>query len=259
MVCSYCQHPADEASMDSKVKCNGPCEQFIHIGCVNLTKAALKAFNECDEMHFYCNLCKKFSLMGISETMTRFTEKINDLSVALKPLEKVDFNALTSRFSTNTIHPNITIRPKKRARVEEDQTDQSDQNVIKSSELVGTNQSKSLDVVPRPRSIVVSRLANVTTIDTIVKYIVDNSPGTLPEELNCTVLLPNNMKAEDLKHINFRVTVPDKIFERVFNPSFWPTGIRLREYVYRPRIQQRPQARQQQQQSPVFLGQQANQ
>lgn len=103
-------------------------------------------------------------------------------------------------------------------------------------EKIGTKDSNSLSTVPitpKPKSKVIARLANTTTTDNIVRYIIDNLPDLSPEDVNCTTLIPANKKAEDLNHINFRVTVPDNFYDQTFNPSFWPKGVRLREYVSR--------------------------
>lgn len=220
--------------MDSKIRCMGPCEQFIHIVCVGISKNAVKAFNECDEMHFYCCKCQKYSLCGISETLSNFSKDINKLGDALKPLAEVDFNKLTSSFINNRVHPNVTIRPPKRLRIE---MEPEQSNKATSTEKIGTKESDSLSVVPKPKSLVISRLSKVTTTENIAKYIVDNMPDSELSitDINCTTLIPKDRNATELNHINFRVTVPDRVFDQVFNASFWPKGVIVREYIFRPR------------------------
>lgn len=235
MVCCYCNDSADNCAMDSKIRCNGQCNQFIHITCVNLSKTALKSFADCAEMHFYCRLCQKYSLMGISDTMDNFSREINNLSDALKPLSKVDFKALTSAFITNKVHPNVTIRSTpKRQRTEIEHPPQI------GSEKIGTKDSESLTAIPKPKSLVVARLANSTTVEKVVKYITDNASTVTATDINCTILIPKDMKPEDLKHINFRVTVPDKVYDQIFDASFWPKGVHLRQYIFRQRKQPDP-------------------
>lgn len=46
-----------------------------------------------------------------------------------------------------------------------------------------------------------------------------------------------NKDTKDLKHINFRVTVPEESYPAIFNTDFWPRGVRLKEYIYRHRLQ----------------------
>lgn len=232
MVCYYCNESADDASMDSKIRCMGPCEQFIHINCVGLSKAAAKAFNDCNEIHFYCNKCQKYSLCGISETLRNFSKDINKLGDALKPLAEVDFNKLTTSFINNRVHPNVTIRPPKRLRID---MEPEQPNQIISTEKIGTKESDILSVVPKPKSLVIGRLSKATTTDNIAKYVVDNIPDLSTADINCTMLIPKNRNADELNHINFRVTVPDRIFDQVFNASFWPKGVIVREYIFRPR------------------------
>lgn len=242
MVWCYCLKSAENAEMDSKIRCDGPCEQFMHIDCAKITKQLLQAYNECNEMHFYCKLCNKHSLIAIGETMNAFSKEINSLSLALKPLSTVDFKALTASFITNktinqnipmATHPNVTFRgTPKRRRIENNQN--------KPIELIGTKESDILETVsPSPPTIrkgmVISHLASSTSVNTVVKYITDNKPELKADDIKCTILIPMNKDPKEPKHINFRVSVPEETFTTVFNPEFWPRGVRLREYIYRQR------------------------
>lgn len=235
MVCCYCSESTDDSTMDAKIKCKGPCDEFIHIKCVNMSKIVLKAFDDIDEMHFYCKVCKKYSILGITDTLNNFSEKVNALGTALIPLTKVDFKALTTAFiNSKGHHPNVTLRQNtpKRARIENEHHQQQ------LAEKIGTKENDSLEAVPKPKSLVLSRLANTTQPEKIVKYITDNVPDLPASDIICTTLLPKDKTPDQLHHINFRVTVPEKFYDSIFDVNFWPKGIHLREYIVRQRIHQ---------------------
>lgn len=88
MDCCYCNESTEDAAMDSIIRCRGPCDKFIHIKCVNMSKITLKAFDDCAEMHFYCKLCHKYSIMGIADTLNNFTKEVNNLGSALMPFNE---------------------------------------------------------------------------------------------------------------------------------------------------------------------------
>lgn len=92
--CCYRKSSADDCSMDSKIRCMGPCNAYIHLTCVNITKAMLKAFDECAELHFYCRICQRYSTVAVRESIDNFSANINTLSEALKPLTSINFNEL---------------------------------------------------------------------------------------------------------------------------------------------------------------------
>lgn len=233
MVCCYCDQPADNAAMDAKIRCRGPCDEYIHINCVNMSKTTLKAFDDCKEMHFYCKLCQKYSIMGIADTLNNFSKEINTLGAALMPLSKIDFKSLTSSFiNSRGHHPNVTLRSHQSPKRPRSEIEIQQPQV---KEKIGTKNNDSLLAVPQPKSLVVCRLSNTTSTEKIIKYITDNVPDLPASDIKCTTLLPKDKTAEQMNHINFRVSVPERFYDQIFDASFWPKGIRVREFIVRQR------------------------
>lgn len=233
-LCCYCDQSSADGSIDSKIQCMGPCGLFVHLSCVKMTKTVKKACEETPELHFYCKKCDRFSNAGVANALDTFSANIVALSEALKPLMAINMNSLVSNFIANN-SSNDTLTTKRR-RLD------NDVNIVtmrsgKESSKVGTKASNELSTVPPRKSLVISHLASSTTPEMIMKYIKDNLDDEIGDEIRCTMLLPAGKQPSDLNFIGFRVSAPDRMFSTLYNGEFWPNGVQLREFTFRPKKQ----------------------
>lgn len=232
-ICCYCETSAENGSMDSKIRCMGPCKAYVHLTCVKLTKTALKYFGDCPEMHFYCKVCNQYSMVGIRDSLDNFSQHINNLNEALKPLAAIDFNTMVQQFNINKSTEQTSTTNKRR--LLNDGTVQLNNDIQNSVQTFGTKESDALNTVSvqQRKSLVISRLATTTTEQIIEKYINDNLDSAV--DIRCSKLLPSGRNLEDLNYISFRISAPDNVFNKMYNSDFWPRGVQLREYVYKSR------------------------
>lgn len=81
------------------------------------------------------------------------------------------------------------------------------------------------------RKSVVSNIGCSITADHLTKYVAD--------ELNIGMELirvtPMNKNSQRFNSLQYRISVPESQFEFLMMPSTWPKGVRVREYVFKPR------------------------
>lgn len=229
-MCCYCSLSSADGAMDTKIKCMGPCNQFIHLNCVKMTVQTKRICEDLPELHFYCKFCAVYSNAGVANALNSFSANISQLSEALKPLTSLNMNTLVSNFIAKNSNNDVN-SPSKRRRTDGDLIRFTDS----ATPRTGTKNSEALSTVPLRKSFVISHLANSTTTDMIEKYIKDNVGDVMAIDARCTTLLPVGKQPADLSYISFRVSASEKVYDMINRTEFWPKGVQLREFVFKPK------------------------
>lgn len=72
-----------------------------------------------------------------------------------------------------------------------------------------------------------------TTPEMVLEYL--KSIGVQDELIRCNLLLPKGKETEGLTFVSFRIAVPQNLVSTVSNTENWPSFIKLREFVNKPR------------------------
>lgn len=53
------------------------------------------------------------------------------------------------------------------------------------------------------------------------------------DKVKVTTLMPRSINKEDVKFMQYRVSIPENIYATVKNQSNWPVGVRIRDFVFK--------------------------
>jgi hypothetical protein len=99
--------------------------------------------------------------------------------------------------------------------------------------IMGTGDIESDLIAVQPlKWLYVSMLHPETTEDSIVKLLGKKLNKT-ENDFTCVKLVPKNIPT--LTFISFKVGMSEELFEKSIDPTVWPNGVAIREFVNRPR------------------------
>jgi hypothetical protein len=99
--------------------------------------------------------------------------------------------------------------------------------------IMGTGAATNGVITVNPRKwLYVSMLHPETTEESVIKLISTAMKSTATD-FNCVKFLPRNMK--DPTFISFKIGMPEDLLEGSLNPTLWPSGVAIREFIDRPR------------------------
>ena len=159
--------------------------------------------------------------------------------IATYPISPVNLGRKRRRPRTAKLVPSLESPPPKRllsgdpGLSELDNTDRVNHtprlNISPSVPLPLTS-THSLMVVPKPKTIFVSRFSPQTMPTDVVNYLRSNSSKTLDPVIKCDKISgPNSLIA------SFKIVVHNSEFERLISPDAWPPGTFIKEFVPNPR------------------------
>lgn len=96
---------------------------------------------------------------------------------------------------------------------------------------VGDNESSDLAVVPIKKYLHISSFEPSVTTEQIIQYI-EKKTEIGKHHFQCTRLVKKDIDIKTLKHVNFKLSVPQCFYDEIVKPSLWPVGIRLRPFVF---------------------------
>lgn len=245
--CSVCGLSALGAHVDDVIQCNGPCNSYFHIACVNLPKESLLTILSSANIRWLCDGCIQSVPQTISDRLDCMTKTISSLSTNLASTFSQLAECSTTMESMVTVVQSDKVGNSLKRRRLDDQhltastndRDQSDQIPTKPDVVIGSCSSIALKSIEPRKLLVVSMLDTSTKADDLVKYLKDNSNINIKDlSIRCSSLLPVGRNIEDLDFISFKLNVPESIFSSLLQSSIWPKGVTAREFVTRPGGQQ---------------------
>lgn len=246
--CFTCKEPIINADF---IKCEGTCAEKFHSKCVALNKATLNAITSCPNVHWFCHECNNGTkAIGTSiDNMRNAVEGLtNSMSSDLLNGFKMLTNTLAS--SLSSIHRSSlnfgadTGSSMKRRRNETGNESESEgEPIARKKRFTGSNNSSNGTLIAAEissksdehrRSIVVSNIAKGISADYLTNYL-SNELQIDGSNIRTTSLKPARIADDQLRFLQFRVSVPENVYNKVMAPETWPTGVRVRDYVFNSR------------------------
>lgn len=257
---SKCQSCNNTISNCDFITCAGVCGEHFHIKCVSVTKPMLAAVTNCPNIHWYCHNCNDGNrnvsavINSINESMERLS---NSLSSSL--LQFLDgFKILMNRFFETTGTANIAQNLPSAAdlptqdinrhtngyqqrRVEREQLDdrgKGDKNVIVADGKCPNSPNIDLPDVTfvnrHTRNVVISNIGKGIPTDYLTNYLADELKID-KNEINVSLLLPAGKSIDDMTFLQYKVTIPEAVYTSIMDSGTWPSNVRIRDFVNKPR------------------------
>lgn len=96
-----------------------------------------------------------------------------------------------------------------------------------------------LKVVARKETILVSQLNPLTEVAELKSFL-DKKLKQSGDSIRCKILIPKGKDRGELNFVGFMVSIPDILYERVMSPTFWPSGVIVRDFLFRPKPRTQP-------------------
>lgn len=268
MSTTKCSEPDCVVPLDAhKVEC-GVCLSRYHYRCVNLKKTDSAAINENAAIMWKCTNCMSGesgpTLREAVSCLMDCTKAVSELLSKLTPLiEKLS--------DTTFQRHDINFPPGKRKRPDRSDDDQASHRseetprgpprpreikaadadlrfgtlnepscsikaakpVIKSSKRRSTTSTEEDD--PSLKHLYVTKLDPSTTEADILKYISEKIAPAQVEGIQCKKLVKTGCTIEDLNFISFKVAAPINLSATLGEANFWPLGVAVRGFTFRPR------------------------
>lgn len=241
------------------ITCAGLCGEYFHIKCVAVTKPMLAAVSNCPNIHWYCHDCND-GKRSISSVMNGINGSIESLSSSLSNnlLQFLDgFKMLMDRLlgtiaTTNIVRnsteiveePHKNVQHHSNGRCEErDKLNGSGchrekENDIGSDEKclngsnIGTTCVTSVD--NHVKSVVISNIGKSISVDYLATYLA-NELKIDKRKIHVSLLLPGGKSVAELNFLQYKVTVPDVKYLSLIDSNTWPSNVRIRDFVNKPR------------------------
>lgn len=240
---------------------------MFHPKCVSLNKTTLNAITSCPNAHWLCHECNDGnkmigkSIINMSETVESLKNSLtSDLLAGFKLLTETLSSSLLANhgqkpfiFSEKNPNSNTTKRRREETIVESELEGEfttrnkrfATTRINKSNQSATTLQSshKSNDeprsmvaaLDPhRRKSIVISNISKGISPEYICKYL-SNELCINESAIRATSLKPAGITDENIKFLQFRISVPENIYSKARASETWPTGVRIRDYVFNRR------------------------
>jgi hypothetical protein len=229
VICGICQLLITERC----VTCSGGCSSHFHMGCVGLNANALKTLDTFPQITWRCVDCSKVTMQTLVKKIDALVDTIAVLSSNL-PKKKT--------WDLNTPKPGGSGRSTRSTARGGDETPKNGNNNHKndripeqgSRSLMGTGSGVSGLSAAGPRKwLYATYFSTTTTTDAIIGLV---SSKTGCEDVKCNLLMPKSVaNVTDLDYVSFKIGVKPEIYDQLYCPTLWPTGVMLREFVDRPR------------------------
>lgn len=243
---SKCKVCNDEITSTEFVKCHGTCANVFHSKCVMISKTLLNALCGNPNIRWYCHDCH-INNSNFASSMNEIKTSIGQLSCSLSSDLGRFLNSMSemTKCVTDSIKSLSTATGERRSTPEisskrrREETFQSNprkfRRVARQSSNISpsstTNDGHESNLDSR-KSIVVSNIAPDITADALKKFLV--SKLAIDEEnIKITTLMPRSLKSSDVKFMQFRISTPESVYESVRSQSIWPTGVRVRDFVFK--------------------------
>ena len=96
--------------------------------------------------------------------------------------------------------------------------------------IIGTDTSTDLSAIPKIKWLHLSRFANTTTPDDIVKFI--SSKTNIPtDSFKCFMLVKKDANVSELKFVTFKLSVSHEHLSTVMDSSLWPIHVQVKYFL----------------------------
>ena len=241
--------------------CSGECSKIIHYSCVGMKKPVFDAIStipnfswRCNDCMEYKNICKsqnesfmkKISdtLISLNETSSIIKNKIDKLPSSLgspvinkinkNKIEKIENSARVTRSKQNekdlqTMGASKSSNASVESSDSNTDVNNSKKNFVNNNVFIGNNNecNNSLRVVEPSKWIFISRLHKDIGNDDIKNYIMEKFKI---EDVKVVRIKPR-IEYEDINYVSFKIGVPVKNFDQLLQPSSWPVGVLIKEFI----------------------------
>lgn len=268
-VCGICKEQIS-ASSDTLlssfdyVKCNSVCGRIFHIKCVNLLPDHIKLLTNNPNFLWRCDACivvsndtdSKIEILSqqVREMQNKFLalehkfddyKEVKEKSKNSKPKQKhkpvLDPPVAPSAASStvdeceqfvDAINDNVnneecdnawvTVRKERKRKPKQNKRN-----------IYGRDAAcNEFDVIHRLKYLHVSKFKNTTESEAIIKFVA----GKLDVDsklFSCYKLVKKDADITQLHFVNFKLGVPESLFNRVFNKDFWPFSVKLSHFIHK--------------------------
>lgn len=239
------------------IKCEGTCAEKFHSKCVSLNRTTLNAIGSCPNIHWFCHECNNGN-KAIGTSIDNMRNAVDGLTKSLSSDLLGGFKLLTDTLasSLSSIHRSSISLPAEdsnssKRRREDATNDYGSEDTltvkktrftvnpfspnIKSNEpSVATVHVSDTKTVERRRSIVVSNIGKGTSPECLTDYL-SNEISVDASEIKTTLLKNARIADNEMKFLQFRISVPENMYNRVRASGTWPKGVQVRDYVFNRR------------------------
>lgn len=255
---SKCKTCDEEIHTADFVKCYGFCMNTFHSKCVSIGKTLLNALGSNPNIRWYCHDCNTSN--PIVSSVNEIKESIGHLSTSLstdlgKFLESMSTmtNCVTKSLSSisnsktqnaspvfSGLNANNSTNNHSSSKRRRGESSHSNPNKIRctnnrSSQLTrssGTSNPVSNNSDDTRKSIVVSNIAADMNVIELSKFL-SSKLNVSEHQIKITTLVPSSIKPEDIRFMQFRISVPVNLYETIKSLSLWPPGVRIRDFVFK--------------------------
>ncbi|XP_037030800.1 uncharacterized protein LOC119070531 [Bradysia coprophila] len=255
---SQCKSCDNKILSSDFITCAGLCGEHFHIKCVAVTKPMLAAVSNCPNIHWYCHACNDGSrnissvVNGINESIERLSSSLsnnllqflNDLQVLMDRIFKTIGTGNVIQNQTNTADSHDQNCQRENGSEERDKLDNcgyretkeiDDGLIAKCANGSNIGTSNADPVVHPVKMVVVSNIGKSISVDYLANYLADELKID-KRKIRVSLLLPGGKTVDDMNFLQFKVTVPVDKYDLIMNSSTWPSNVRIRDFVNKPRI-----------------------
>jgi len=94
--------------------------------------------------------------------------------------------------------------------------------------------AEDLHVLPTKKFLHVGKFATDTEPNAVLKY-VSTKLKVDASSLTCAKLVKKDVDVQTLKFVNFKLGIPDQLYDIVFKNDFWPNSVKVKRFIHRER------------------------
>lgn len=210
---------------------NKGCNAIYHAQCAKLSRSKLAIILETPNVRWYCNTCCDVPENIPTIATVDVSKQLSSIQESLAKLSDASFN------KSNWPSVLDSTKSTKRRRIAEPDSPVAKIPPASTTFVMGSVEpSEVLQVVEPRRLLVASMLHPSTECDQLGTFLKEKL--LIPadsSEVRIHKLIPAGTNLASLDYISFKVSVPGPRFDELMSSTFWPKGVRVREFEHRPR------------------------
>ncbi len=220
------------------------CDKMFHIFCVEISSETFAVIQNCKNLTWTCDDCVGAPVTQTgSNIMGKIMKKLEKLDAMASDIEELKAKGATVKKPLLSDLFQHTPRGSKRTGTHEEtptiKKKRLEQKTATPAPVIGTGAANNELVAVKPSKwLYVSMLHPDTTEASVVKLLASGLKSDAGV-FNCVKLLPKNLQYAP-SFISFKIGMPEELLSKSMEPSLWPTGVAVREFVNRPRKFFRP-------------------
>lgn len=94
----------------------------------------------------------------------------------------------------------------------------------------------AIDARPKlSKAVYVTRFQPGVTVDGVMMYLNSQIPDLVENKVAIRMLVKKDQDVNELQFISFRISCTEDLFPKLSEPAFWPSYIKMREFVFEPK------------------------